>query len=183
MKQCSTERKMPSVIHYSRRRCCENAGIYKFARIQRELEMNTSNNNHLNIHDLPNEILFIIANELNIGDVYSLIDIDERFAQIVLDPLYIHTLDMTTITMKSYFDYTFSIDSQILSRICSKILPQIHSHVKKLTIEQNSMERILTLGYSQLNSLSLVNFEEKILFQYLTGILLNELISSLFFLH
>jgi hypothetical protein len=138
--------------------------------------MNTSNNNRLNIHDLPNEILFIIANELNIADVYSLIDIDERFTQIVLDPLYIRNLDMTTKTMKSYFDYTFSIDDQVLSRICEKILPQIHSHVTKLTIEQNSMERILTVSYPQLYSLSLINFQEKILFQYLTGILLKELI-------
>ncbi|CAF5116878.1 unnamed protein product, partial [Rotaria sp. Silwood1] len=83
-----------------------------------------SNNNRLNTHDLPNEILFIIANELNIGDVYSLIDIDERFAQIVLDPLYIrniHNLDMTTVTMKSFFDYTFSMDDQVLSEICEKI--------------------------------------------------------------
>jgi hypothetical protein len=138
--------------------------------------MNISNNNHLNIHDLPYEILLIIANELNIGDVYLLIDIDERFSQIVLDPLYINNLDMTTITMKSFFNYTFSIDSQVLSRICSKILPQIHVHVNKLAIEENSMERILTVSYPQLHSLSLINFQEKILFQYLTGILLKELI-------
>jgi len=141
--------------------------------------MNSSNNNRLNIHDLPNEILFIIANELNIADVYSLIDIDERFAQILLDPLYIRNLrnlDMTTKTMKSYFDYTFSIDDQVLSRICEKILPQTHDHVNKLTIEQNSMERILTVSYPQLYSLSLIDVQEKILFQYLTGILLKELI-------
>ena len=139
--------------------------------------MSTSNNNRLKIHDLPNEILLIIANELNIADVYSLIDIDERFAQIVLDPLCIHnSLDMTTKTMKSYFDYTFSIDDQVLSGICEKILPQIHDYVNKLIIEQNSMERILTVSYPQVYSLSLINFEEKILLQYLTGILLKELI-------
>jgi hypothetical protein len=140
--------------------------------------MNISNKNHLNILDLPDEILFIIVKNLNIGHVvYSLIDIDERFAQMVFDPLYIRNLDMTVVTMKSYFDYSFSIDDQVLSRICEKILPQIHDHINKLTIEQYSMERILfTFNYPQLYSLSLVNFQEKILFQYLTGILLKEFI-------
>ncbi|CAF1537974.1 unnamed protein product [Rotaria sordida] len=141
--------------------------------------MNISTNNRLNIHDLPNEILFIIASKLNIGDVYSLISIDERFAQIILDPLYIRNmrnLDTTIVTMKSFFDYTFSMDDQVLSEICEKILPQIYLHVNKLTIEQNSMERILTVSYPQLYSLSLVNFQEKLLFQYLTDILLKEFI-------
>ena len=59
----------------------------------------------------------------------------------------------------------------ILSKICEKILPQIHDNVNKLTIEQNSMERILTFNYRQLYSLSLVNFEKQRLFQYLKGIL------------
>jgi hypothetical protein len=68
--------------------------------------MNTSNHNHLNLLDLPNEILFIIVNYLNIGHVvYSLIDIDERLAQMILDPLYVRNLDITIINMKSFFDY------------------------------------------------------------------------------
>ncbi len=123
---------------------------------------------------MPNEILFIIVNKLNIGHaVCSLTDINERFVRIVLDP-HIRHLDMTIITMKSFFDYTFSIDDQVLDRICEKILPQIHDHVKKVTIEQHSMERILlTVNYPQLYSLSLVNFQEEILFHYLTGILLK----------
>ena len=58
--------------------------------------MNISNNNHLNILDLPNEILFIIFNKLNMVDVlYSLVDVNQRFDQLVLDPLYIRNLDMT----------------------------------------------------------------------------------------
>jgi hypothetical protein len=61
-----------------------------------DINMNISNNNHPNIFDLPNEILFIIINKLNISDVfYSLVDINERFAQLVLDPLYIQNLDIT----------------------------------------------------------------------------------------
>src|ERR1700728_2493777 len=132
-----------------------------------DLNMNISNNKHLNIVDLPNEILLIIINKLNIGDVfYSLVDINERFAQLVLDPLYIRNLDMTIMTMKSFYDRTFSIDDQVISRICENILPQIHSQVNKLTVEQDSIERILTVHYPQLYSLSLVNFKEEILFQY-----------------
>ncbi len=93
----------------------------------------------------------------------------------VLDPLYILNLDMTAVTMKSYFDYSFSIDDQLLSRICETILPKIHDHVNKLTIEQHSMERILfTFNYPQLYSLSLVNFQEEILLRYLTGRLLKD---------
>ncbi|CAF3914460.1 unnamed protein product, partial [Rotaria sordida] len=150
--------------------------------------MNILNNKCLNIHDLPNEILFIIAKELNIGDVYTLTDIDERFVQIVHDPHYIrniHNLDMTTITMKSFFDYNFSMDDRVLSDICGNILPQIHLYITKLIIEQNSIERILTINYPQLYSLSLINFEEKILFQYLKdhSILRDLLINQITYLN
>jgi hypothetical protein len=131
--------------------------------------MNTSN-----ILDLPNEILLIIINKLSIIDVfYSLVDINERFAQLVLDPLYIRHLDMTVMTMKSFFEHTYSVDDQVLSKICENILPQIHSQVNKLTVEQHSMELILlNINYPKLYSISLVNFQKEILLQYLTGILL-----------
>ncbi|CAF4153657.1 unnamed protein product [Rotaria sordida] len=95
-------------------------------------------------------------------------DINERFAQLVVDPLYIHNLDMTIINMKSFYDRTFSIDDKILSRICDNILPRIHNQVTKLTVEQHSIERILTINYPQLYFLTLVNFKEEILFKYLT---------------
>ncbi|CAF1423164.1 unnamed protein product [Rotaria sordida] len=95
-------------------------------------------------------------------------DINERFAQLVVDPLYIHNLDMTIMNMKSFYDRTFSIDDKILSRICDNILPRIHNQVTKLTVEQHSIERILTINYPQLYFLTLVNFKEEILFKYLT---------------
>ena len=151
---------------------------------QYSLEMDTSNNNRSNIHDLPNEILFIIANELNVTEVYSLIDTDERFAQILLDPLYIRNLrnlNMTAKTMKSYFDYTFSIDDQLLSRIHEKILLQTRDYINQLTIEQNSIERTFTVSYPQLSSLSLINVQEQTFFQYLTGILLKQIQFYLWF--
>ncbi|CAF3598527.1 unnamed protein product [Adineta steineri] len=130
--------------------------------------MHISNNNHSNIFNLPNEILFIIINKLNIADAsYSLVDVNERFVQLVFDSLYIQKLDITFMTMKSFYQRTFSIHEQVLSNLCENILPKIHDQVKQLTIEQHSIECILTYNYPQLYSLSLVNFEEEVLYQYL----------------
>ncbi|CAF5110676.1 unnamed protein product, partial [Rotaria sp. Silwood1] len=93
-----------------------------------------------------------------------------RFDRLVLNSLHIRNLDTTSMVIKSYYDRTFSIDNNVLPKICEKILPRIHHQLNKLTIEQNSMERILlTVNYPQLYLLSLVNFQEEILFQYLTG--------------
>ncbi|CAF4007564.1 unnamed protein product [Rotaria sordida] len=132
--------------------------------------MDTSNNNRLNILDLPNEILLNIISKLSFIDVfYSLVDINERFYQLAVDPLYIRHLDMAVMTMKSLFEYTSSVDDQVLSKICENILPFIHSQVYKLTLEQHSIERILLNGsYPKLYSISLVNFQKEKLFHYLT---------------
>jgi hypothetical protein len=137
--------------------------------------MNSSDINNLNILDLPNEILLIILNKLNTVDaLYSLVDVNERFDELVLDLLHIRILDTASMIIKSNFNRTFSTDNRVLNRICDKILPRIHHEVNELTVEQYSMKRILlTVNYPELYSLSLVNFQEEILFQYLTGILLN----------
>jgi hypothetical protein len=133
--------------------------------------MDTSNNNNLNILDLPDEILLIIFNKLNtIDTLYSLVDVNKRFDQLVLNSLRIHKLDTTNMVIKSYYDRTFSMNNNVLSRISKKILPRIHHQLNELIIEQNSIKHILlTANYSQVDSLSLVNFQKEILFQYLTG--------------
>jgi hypothetical protein len=137
--------------------------------------MNSSDINNLNILDLPNEILLIILNKLNTVDaLYSLVDVNERFDELVLDLLHIRNLDTASMIIKSNVDRTFSTDNRILDRICEKILPRIHHEVNELIVEQYSMKRILlTVNYPELYSLSLVNFQEEVLFQYLTGILFN----------
>jgi hypothetical protein len=139
--------------------------------VNSELKMNKC----LNILDLPDEILLIIFNKMNIVDVlYSLVDVNQRFDRLVLDPLTIRNIDMTMKTFESVYDQTFSIDDQILSRICDKILCRIYDQINALTIEQYSMKCILhATNYPQLYSLSLINFEGKILDQYLTGIVFN----------
>ncbi len=133
--------------------------------------MNGSNNNHANILDLPNELLQIIFNKLNMIDVlYSLVDVNERFDQLLFDPLYIHNLNMT---IKPLSDDT-SLTHEILERICSKILPRVHREVTKISVEPNSMKRILhSVNYPRLDTLSLINFEEETLLHYITGMLFN----------
>jgi hypothetical protein len=136
-----------------------------------ELNMNNLNNNHLNILDLPDEILFIIFQKLSMFDVLALlVDVNRRFRQLALDSLYIRDLDMASI-MNINSRQTSSKDTQILSRICSNILPRIHTQVHKLTVEEHSMKQILhAANYPQLYSLSLLNFREETLYRYLTGI-------------
>jgi len=134
-----------------------------------------ANNSQYNILDLPNEILFIIFNKLNMIDVlYSLVDITQRFNQLVFDPFYIRNLNMTSMTMKSYYDRIYSIDNQVLDRICKNILPRISHQINELIVEQYSMERVLhSINYPQLYSLTLMNFSEEVLFNYLTSKLFN----------
>ncbi len=69
-----------------------------------------SNKNYSNIYDLPNEIWFIIMKKLNIFDVLNLFpNTNERFTQLILDPLYIENLDTTVMTMNSFYSRTFSV--------------------------------------------------------------------------
>ena len=136
-----------------------------------ELDMNISNNNQLNILDLPNEILLIIFKKLNMVDVlYSLVDVTQRFNQLIFDPFYIRNLNMTSLRMKSFYDHTYSIDNEVLERISSNILPRIDDQINELIVEQYSMERVLhTINSPQLYSLTLMDFLEEVLLNYLTS--------------
>ncbi|CAF1035892.1 unnamed protein product [Adineta steineri] len=138
--------------------------------------------NYLNILDIPDEILFLIFQKLNAVEVFSTLeDVNQRFHRLAIDPLLIRDLNMTTITnINSFYDQNSLMDSKVLSRICKKILPQIHTQVQKLTVEQDSMKEILRAGnYPQLYSLSLINCEEEILYQYLTDdLILRDLLTK-----
>jgi hypothetical protein len=132
--------------------------------------MDISNKNNLNILVLPDEILLMIFNKLNgIDALYSLMDVNEQFNRLVLNSLRIRTLDMTKMVIKSYYDRTFSLDNNFLSKICKQILPRIHHQLNELIVEQNSIKHVFPHTYPQLDSLSFVNFEKEILFQYLIG--------------
>ena len=82
--------------------------------------MDSSDNNDLNILDLPDEMLLNIFNKLNTIDaLYSLVDVNERFNQLILNSLDIRKLDTTNMIIKSYYDRTFSIDNNIISNSSS----------------------------------------------------------------
>ncbi|CAF1203144.1 unnamed protein product [Rotaria magnacalcarata] len=126
--------------------------------------MYQSNNNQFQLLDLPNEILFIILKKLNkIDALYSLVGVSQRLDQLLPQSLYIRNLDMISMTIKSFTEGIYSIDNDILSRICQDILSRIHHQINELIVEEHSMERVLhTMSYPQLRSLSLINFEEKV---------------------
>ncbi|CAF1083417.1 unnamed protein product [Adineta steineri] len=108
---------------------------------------------------------------MNMVDVlYSLVDVTQRYNQLIFDPFYIRNLNLTSMTMKSFYDRIYSIDSQVLDRICKNILPRIFHQINKLIVEQYSMERVLyTIKYPELYSLTLMDFSEEVLFNYLTN--------------
>ncbi len=128
--------------------------------------------NRLNILDLSDEILLQIFKKLRAVDVFhSLLDVNQRFNQVALDSLYVRELDMTSlVTIHLLYTQTPSFDAQVLRKICEKVLPRINDQVYKLTVDQNTMKPILyTTNYPNLYSLSLVDFQDKVLHEYLTS--------------
>ncbi|CAF4894037.1 unnamed protein product [Rotaria socialis] len=109
--------------------------------------MDTFKKNNLNMLDLLDEILLIIFNKLNTIDaLYSLVDVNERFNRLVFNALHIHNLDTINMVIRSYYDRRFSIDDNILSKICEKILPRIYHQLNELIVEQNSVKHIFRTG-------------------------------------
>ncbi len=97
------------------------------------MDMNTLNNNDVNILDLPDEVLLIIFSKLRmIETLYSLVNVDQRFDRLVLDLFYVRHLDLP---IPSSLNHNSPVNNEIFDRICTKILPQIHHKVTKLTIE------------------------------------------------
>ena len=141
-----------------------------------ESNMNNLNNNHMNILDLPDEILFIIFQKLDMIDLfYSCIKVNRRFNRLGLDSFFLRDLNMTTIKdINSLYDQTSSTNPKVLSRICEKIFPRICDQTYKLTVDEYSVKYMfLGSNYSKVYSLSLINFQKEVLHQNLTGIEFN----------
>lgn len=124
----------------------------------------------MNILDLSNEILLYIFEKLDIIDVlYSLVDVNQRFDQIVfglINVRHVNMVDLLNINSYSYSNYW--IDPKVISKICDRVLFRIAHKICQLTIEQYFMKEILSnCIYSQLNSLTLVNCKEDILYENL----------------
>ncbi|CAF3278546.1 unnamed protein product [Rotaria sp. Silwood2] len=130
--------------------------------------MNTLNNKNINILDLPDEILLIIFNKLHMIEMfYSLVNVNQRFNRLVLDPFFIHHLKLT---IEPFLNDNSSVNNEIFDPIRTKILPRIDDKVTKRTIESLSMSCIFdTIDFTALTSLRLVNFQSEILLQHLTG--------------
>lgn len=121
--------------------------------------------------DLPDEILLIILNKLNKIDVlYSLMNVNKRFDQLVCDTMYTHSLEL--ITNHSKYD-NGPLPDPFLDRFCFHILPQIHQNIECLTLEPISMGRILCAGeYPHLRKLDLVKFDQRSALATFLGIIL-----------
>ena len=134
---------------------------------------NIFNDHHLNILDLPDEILLIILKNVNLFDIISsLVGINRRLDRLIVDPLHIRHVDMTNDMIEnSLSDLVSSTDVEILSKFCQNLLPRIHYHIEQLTLVPNSIKSILhTVDYyPQLHTLSLVFFQEDVFYRYLTG--------------
>ena len=114
-----------------------------------------------------------MKNNLNIVNIFSsFVNVNKRFHRLAFDSVYIGDLNMSRITNISlFYDQTSLMDSEVLWKISSKILSWIHWQVHKLSVEEYSMKKILLAGkYLQIYSLSLINFQQETLYQYLTGI-------------
>lgn len=134
--------------------------------------MHASNITHRGILKLPDEILLMVLKQLTIVDAFhSLMNASQRFRRLALDPLHIRALDLTNATVAGFLcEGTSSIDSQLHSRICHEILPQIHHHVHQLILDESSMTDVLAAGsYPRLSSLTLRNCDLDLLQQSLTG--------------
>ena len=138
--------------------------------------MCNTDNNPLNILDLPDEMFLVILKKLNMMYVLSSLNaVNRRFDRLAVDYSFVHHLDMTDMmSISSLYIQSPSANSQVVSRICRKILPRIHHLVHQLTVEEYSMKQILLSdNYPQLSSLSLVNFHEETLLKSLTGTIPN----------
>ena len=135
-------------------------------------DMSLVANLDVSIFDLPDEILSIIVRKLNMIDIFSsLVNVNRRFERLLLDPLYVHNVDMTDLINIKSLNRETSINTQLLPSIGENVLPRIHEYIHLLTIEKCSMKEVLRAAtYPQLYSLSLLNFDDKTLLQSLTGI-------------
>jgi hypothetical protein len=136
------------------------------------MDMNILNHNDINILDLPDEMLLAIFNKLNTTDMlYSLVDVNQRFDRLVLDSLVIHHLKFV---IKRDDIHSSAVEVEILSRICSEILPRVNEKITKLTLGSDSMERVINaVDYPLLHSLSLVNYQPEILLRHLSSMFTN----------
>lgn len=127
---------------------------------------------HINLIDLPDEILLEIFNKLNNVDVlYSLMGINTQLDRILNHSFFTNYL---TLMKREGNDSFYSLPASVLTRFCSEILPQIFYKIKWLNIESKSMDRVLFAGnYPNLSGLGLYNITEETIIRVFHGKMFN----------
>ena len=122
----------------------------------------------ISLLDLPAELLLAIVGKLNTFDaLIALTTVDRRLDSLLHDRLFVRELNFTT---RSWTDDRCSVDDRTLSAMCHSILPTIHHHVTSLTLDANSLVRVLdAVDFPQVSSLTLHDVPRQTLCQQLTG--------------
>ena len=123
---------------------------------------------HMNLLDLPSEILLLILKKLNNIDVlYSMFGIDHQHDILLTDNTFTNTLNFVLTTTND--DITPFPDGTI-NRFCKNILPKIDQSIKYLILDYLSMKIILqSANYPNLTQLKLFNFDDNIVEEYFNG--------------
>ena len=125
------------------------------------------NRPHLQLTDLPVEILIKIFKKLNNIDLlYSLIGV-QGLDLLAQDKIFTDTLDFVSTNSD---DDNHSFDERILQRFCTDILPRIQSNVRYLILEGTMMDQILRAAlYSNLTQLKIFKFHANTFSSFCTG--------------
>lgn len=114
------------------------------------------NSSSVNILDLCDEMLLAILNKLNHTDVlYSLMGVNKKFDGLIQDRVFTQSLDFTR--MSENEDNQSEMNS-IIDYFCSCIMPRIQNNIQCLTVNEYSIDRILSIGhYTELQKLTLAD--------------------------
>jgi hypothetical protein len=125
------------------------------------------NHSPISINDLPDEIILMIWNKLNNIDVlYSFVGVNQRLDNLVRDPIYTRSIQLTETITNKYC----SLSDSIIDQYYLNILPEIHQHIECFTLEPSSMERILiSNSYPRLHKLTFTKITEDFVVRHFTG--------------
>ena len=122
----------------------------------------------ISLLDLPDELLLAIVGQLNTVDALAALNtVHPPLDSLLRDRLLVRDLNFTT---RSWTDDRCSVDDRTLSVMCHSILPTIRHHVTSLTLDANSLVRVLdAVDFPQVSSLTLHDVPRQTLCQQLTG--------------
>ena len=147
---------------------CTDISIYRLTAMFTTITMDESLNQRVHLLDLPDEMLLAILSKLNPEDaLYSLLGTNCRLDTLVCNSWYNTSLDLRSILSTQH---GCSVPGPIFNRYIFEILPRIHHHVKRLSVEAACLKQILRVGnFPQLEGLTLVIVGLMTALQYLKG--------------